>query len=299
MKSELFMSENEVSISRCPHDSLNPYAQISRKMLADRSISPKAKGVLSYLLSLPNDWKIYHSQLQYALNVGEDYINSSMEELIHAGYADRTRERVKGIFQPYRYNIREFKKSLPDRENPPGSEPEINREETTPQHVLNQTGLAGPGNPVILKKELKEKEILQNKSASPVVVSPFLNRLDISENLKIKITKEYSTPEIEIAVTRCLRWKNRESDEAGIMICLTRADSWNDTPTLAEKQSSNIDFLNSLKYLDSKVIGRTTIVIGNKYIEFVAGMKSIVYDISDTELKRKVSDHIQQLKRII
>lgn len=78
----------------------------------NKSISPKAKRVLLYLLSLPSNWKIYHSQLRKGLGVGEEYINSCMEELINAGYAERTRERIKGIYQPYKYKILEFKKKF-------------------------------------------------------------------------------------------------------------------------------------------------------------------------------------------
>jgi len=132
-------SKNESIFERCHHDRENPYAQISRELIQDRSISPKAKGVLIYILSLPKDWQIFHSQLQHGLNIGEDYLNSAMEELITAGYADRTREKLKGIFQPYRYKIREFKKCSPDRENRPGS--------------------TGPENPAVQKTHPSSKEI--------------------------------------------------------------------------------------------------------------------------------------------
>jgi len=131
------MSEHDC-FERCEHDVENPYVQISRAMAQDKSISPKAKGVLLYLLSLPRNWKIYHKQLQHGLAVGEDYINSAMEELIKAGYADRKRERVKGIFQPYTYKIREFKKCSPSGENRPG--------------------FSGPENPGLQKKDIEKKQ---------------------------------------------------------------------------------------------------------------------------------------------
>lgn len=136
------MNPKESIFERCPHDKENPYVMVSREMAQDPTISPKAKGVLLYLLSLPHDWKIYHSQLQQGLNVGEDYVNSSLDELIEAGYVDRTRERIKGIYQPYKYKIREFKKSLPNGEN--------------------QTGLASPVNPELQKND-KIKRQEENK----------------------------------------------------------------------------------------------------------------------------------------
>lgn len=113
--------ENQPTITRSPHDRLHPFCQISNEMLHDRSISPKAKGILSYLLSLKDDWEIYHSHLMYALNCGETYLNSGLEELISAGYARRERKRnSKGHFTRYAYEISEFKRFLPNAENQPG-----------------------------------------------------------------------------------------------------------------------------------------------------------------------------------
>ena len=130
---------SDATFVRSKHDRQNPYLMISREMLQDKSISPKAKGVLCYLLSLPNDWIIYHAQLQQALGVGEDYLNSAMQELITEGYATRTRNKIKGVFQPYQYEFRELKICLPDR--------------------VSRAGLAGPENPALLSNIEHKKEI--------------------------------------------------------------------------------------------------------------------------------------------
>ncbi len=151
---------NESTFERCSHDRQHPYVMIAREMAQDKTISPKAKGVLLYLLSLPSDWKIYHSQLQDGLGVGEDYINSAMDELLAQGYADRSREKVKGKFQAYKYKIRELKKCLPNREN--------------------QAGFSGPENPDLHKKHVSVsgaepstiKETTTKEREPAVVVSP-------------------------------------------------------------------------------------------------------------------------------
>lgn len=119
--------EEEACFQRCPHDAEHPYSMISNEMIRDRSISPKAKGVLLYLLHLPKGWKIYHTQLLYALNIGKDYLKSAIDELMKEGYIKRTRKEG-GVYQPYIYFISELKKFLPERvfrsgkseaENPP------------------------------------------------------------------------------------------------------------------------------------------------------------------------------------
>jgi hypothetical protein len=142
------MKDSQPTFIRSKHDKQNPYVMISRDMLHDKSISPKAKGVLCYLLSLPNDWQVYHKQLMQALDIGEEYLNSAIDELIKTGYAKRSRQRVNGLFQPYTYEISENKIFLPEGENQAGSSSpenpdilknesptEINKETTTPAAV--------------------------------------------------------------------------------------------------------------------------------------------------------------------
>ncbi len=186
---------NEPTFELCEHDEENPYAQISRAMLHDKSISPKAKGVLCYLLSLPKNWKIYHGQLQRALGVGEDYLNSAMEELVSNGYATRSRERIKGMFQAYKYKISESKKFLPNRENQPGS--------------------SGPGNPAIQKKEEQKNTNTVCAESPPVGADPLLGVQ------KVKI-KGFDSKEVEVsksdiftrATQHRLPWTAEEIEDA-------------------------------------------------------------------------------------
>lgn len=207
------MNLKESTFQRSPHDRKNPYVMISREMAQDKSISPKAKGVLLYLLSLPSDWKIYHSQLQDGLGVGEDYINSALEELIISGYADRTRERVKGVFQPYNYTIREFKKSLPNGENRPGS--------------------ASPENPALHKidVEIKEKQqpptpkggaadFSQKDEKAKKEIDELLNLVDIPIKDKNEISNRYTYEKISHAI----EWLNHP--ETKITKTLVAALKW-------------------------------------------------------------------------
>lgn len=149
-------THQEALFERCPFDHESPYVLVARAMAQDCKISPKAKGILLYLISLPPDWKIYHSQLKKALGVGEEYLNSALEELIAHGYADRTRERVKGVFQPYRYKMRQLKKCSPNGKTQSGSP---NRE--------SRPGFSGPENPALhsIDKENIQREQQQHACA--------------------------------------------------------------------------------------------------------------------------------------
>ena len=149
----------------------------------------------------------------------------------------------------------------------------------------------------IIKQSLEESLKEQYETAAPVVVFS-LNQLEIQDSLRNKISQEYSPTEIDIAVERCLNWKGRPSDEVGIMTTLTRAKSWMDNPTVEDIVDKNSKYLKSLINLDGTSIANTRISIGNKYIEFVSGMKVTVFNAEDKEFKKAVVDYIEYLKRL-
>jgi hypothetical protein len=140
--------------------------------------------------------------------------------------------------------------------------------------------------------------ILKKQPAPLAVVVSSLEKIQIQDSLKKKISQENSQAEIDIAVERCLRWKTRPSDEVGIMTTLSRADSWNDNPSPEEMEESNLKYLKSLMPLDMKEIGMTQISIGNKYIEFSRGPKVIVFKVDEPEFKKQVVEYLAYLKQI-
>ena len=84
----------------------NKFAVIPNELLSDENLSWKAKGVLSYLLSLPTDWKIYTEEIAKHSTDGIDSLNSTINELINAGYIERDKIRgTKGRFGGYEYSV--------------------------------------------------------------------------------------------------------------------------------------------------------------------------------------------------
>lgn len=149
----------------------------------------------------------------------------------------------------------------------------------------------------IIRKPLEESLKEQCDPSGSVVVQS-LQRLEIQETLRVKICREYSEVEIDKAVERCLNWKTRPSDEVGIMTTLARADSWHDNATPEQMAEKNMKYLKTLSHLDGTNIGRSNITIGNKYVEFVSGMKVTVFNCEDKEFKKGVVDYIDYLKRL-
>lgn len=72
------------------------YTVMSNVHLKDRGISLKAKGLLSVILSLPEDWNYTTRGLAAICKEGVDSIGAALRELESAGYLIRHRLRDKG-----------------------------------------------------------------------------------------------------------------------------------------------------------------------------------------------------------
>ena len=84
------------------------YTVMSNYHLRDKTISFKAKGLLSLMLSLPEDWDYTLAGLTRISLEGKDAIRAAVVELEKAGYVTRSRVRnEKGHLQGTEYVIRE------------------------------------------------------------------------------------------------------------------------------------------------------------------------------------------------
>jgi hypothetical protein len=88
------------------------FSVISNVGLRDNRLSLKAKGIYAYLLSLPDDWKVYISELSKHSTDGITATTSGVNELIKCGYIERNiLKDSKGKFSGYEYIITECPKS--------------------------------------------------------------------------------------------------------------------------------------------------------------------------------------------
>lgn len=97
-----------MSMFRVCKDKDNPYVMLNKEFLLDPKLSAKAKGILAYLLSLPDDWQIFVKELVAHFKDGKDSINAGINELIKEGYITRVRTRdEKGMMKAYEYCVYE------------------------------------------------------------------------------------------------------------------------------------------------------------------------------------------------
>ena len=99
------------------------YTVMSNFHLRDKSLSLKAKGLLSQILSLPEDWDYTLSGLCYINRESKDAIRSAVNELEQAGYIERHQTTDEGgKFSSNEYIIHEQPVSLPPSLDKPLSE---------------------------------------------------------------------------------------------------------------------------------------------------------------------------------
>ncbi len=87
------------------HKKKNGYVQVDNHILHDTLTSWKAKGLLVYLIGLPEDWSINLKDLTNRSTDGRDGTASAMNELIRAGYVIRERVTFRGKFEGYDYHV--------------------------------------------------------------------------------------------------------------------------------------------------------------------------------------------------
>ena len=132
------------------------YTVMSNYHLRDKRLSLKAKGLLSQMLSLPEDWDYTLAGLARINAEGKDAIRAAVVELEKAGYVQRRQTTDKdGKFAANEYIIREYPASLePPAEEPPSALPSLGN----PTTEEPSAGATATGKPTQIKKERQRKE---------------------------------------------------------------------------------------------------------------------------------------------
>lgn len=96
------------------------FTVMSNYHFKEKKLSLKSKGLLSLMLSLPDDWDYTVAGLVTLSSDGKDSVNSALKELEKFGYLTRTRlTDARGRFAGIEYNIYEN----PIADNPISEEP--------------------------------------------------------------------------------------------------------------------------------------------------------------------------------
>ena len=162
------------------------YTVMSNHHLRNHTLSLKAKGLLSQMLSLPDDWDYTLQGLAQINKESIDAIREAVRELERAGYIKRNRERdERGCLRGTVYTIYEQPHTEPTPEEPAQALP-ASENPTLEKPMLDKPTLENPMQ-LITKGRNKEK---QNTDQSITDSIPFPSGFPESPTQKRTETKE-------------------------------------------------------------------------------------------------------------
>lgn len=128
------------------------YTVISNVVLKDKALSLRAKGLLTLMLSYPDDWVFSVKQLVSTSKDGKDSVSAAIKELSDHGYIKMDKKRDAGKFVCY-YTVYE----VPPQSNRSGST------ETVKPKRSNRSGSTEAMNPPVLNTD----ELMTKKPTPP------------------------------------------------------------------------------------------------------------------------------------
>ena len=152
------------------------YTVMSNHHLRNRALSLKAKGLLSQMLSLPEDWDYTLQGLARINRESIDAIRQAIRELEQAGYIQRSRERdEKGRLRGSDYVIFELPQPVPASVSPTLENPTL--ENPTQENPTLE-------NPMQLNKDIQKTDLPKKEKSNT----------DLSSNHSIPILSPNPSP---------------------------------------------------------------------------------------------------------
>jgi hypothetical protein len=122
------------------------FTVMSNHHLKNKELSLKAKGLQSFMLSLPDNWDLSISGLTACLKEGKESIYSAMNELEECGYIQKVELRESGKYVGIDYNVFEIPENI-------DSSPERQKPDTVKPDTENPPQINTKGNNILTNKE--------------------------------------------------------------------------------------------------------------------------------------------------
>lgn len=163
------VKENRTEFIRVIKD--RDYTVIHNQFLKRKDLSWKAKGILAYILSLPDDWNINLKEVMTNATEGEAAFRSGWKELTEKGYVnrqpvkDKKTKRIKywdtKIYEKVDMKVSEPHGDFPNVEKPNVGKPNVDNrklQSTDSTKYLNKQSTDSE----VVKEEIPYKEIIEH-----------------------------------------------------------------------------------------------------------------------------------------
>ncbi|HFU7080336.1 TPA: DnaD domain protein [Bacillus cereus] len=209
------------------------YTTINNTGLRDERLSWKAKGILAYILSLPDDWVFYMEEISTHAKDGIDSLRVGMKELKKFGYVRRFPvKNEKGKITNWETIIYE----VPQVENPDMENPQVEK---------SQMEVPFMENPKLLStKELSTNKQNTNIQSSSSIFSFYENNFGILNSFIAESISQWvndtSEELVQAAMERALKQQKKWNYAEGIL------KQWvnKNIRTLADVNAAETEFKN-------------------------------------------------------
>jgi len=233
------------------HNAENPFVQILRETIRDNNLSWKARGLLAYLLSLPDNWNLSAKHLATQAPDGRDSLKSAIDELENNKYLVKSKIRnEKGHFIDWKYFIHEkpYEGSVrPKTENPTSECP--NSESRHPKNNVYKEKCLNKNIKESKPKKAEHSSLASDDAhASPqfLILEEIVNMLltsIISLRPSFKISDDL-LHKWHLEIDRMIRLDSREIEEMKqVLEWLPSNDFWNTNILSATKFRKQYDKL--------------------------------------------------------
>lgn len=223
------------------------FTVMSNYHFKEKEMSLKAKGLLSLMLSLPDDWNYSISGLVTLSKDGKDSVMSALAELEKFGYLKRDRTTdSKGRFSGVEYNIYEEPQvdiPVADNQNSEKEDEEKQNSENQPQ--LNTNKIKDLNNKELIELNTKEEGEL-NRVAIEDILSEikdyelknlYIDYIEMRKDIKSPLTRRG----LEMLITRCERLSDFNIGIQKALLETAIINNWRNvyTPRAEEKIGRN------------------------------------------------------------
>lgn len=267
------------------------YTVLSNYHFKEKRMSLKAKGLLSLMLSLPENWDYSVAGLVTLSKDGKDSVNAALKELEAFGYLKRTQTTDEsGKFSGYDYEIFENPSTVsPFAENPSTAKPTTGK----PQQLSKKESNTKKSKTKKLNTEVEEEE--RKKEKAPTGYDAIINNFIFNEKVKeticefIKMRKLIKKPLTNYALKMLIEKLGTLSDEPSVQIAILEKsilNNWQDIFPIKEEQPQTPQQIESAapnEYMDDEEAAEIAEAekIENKLQYFRAGVMLTDKQIGD------------------
>lgn len=274
------------------HRQEDPFTRLHKHSTYDATLSWKAKGILSYAFSRPDDWRFYKNEIMQHASDGERALDSGLRELEAAGYLHKCPNRDPETGRVNGWDWHWFEVPISHEEFKNSFRNRCFAEDGKTPPTMKQPPTKNEG-------EYTKKE--QHTEPDCVLFFSNLKALPITEEFARLLAKEHAdlTQEEAIAAIEAVKQLGPKSWEASLKTAFR--EKWKPKETTVSVQKSNeLWAREKLSHLEGRAWGPFTIHILSSSVEFCSvGAFPTVFAFKSPSFREDVAAFVRKVYELM